>query len=869
MENYEDIDIKRILEIILSKKLLIVLILLFSILFGYAYSYYYKKPEYKSSVTILLVADENKTNKELTQTDLNINNGLISTYSSIAKSTNVVQKTIENLELNMSASSLQKKVDAKQIDSTQFLKISVTNANPELAKNIANELAQVFTQQIKEIYNLQNISIVDEAEVESTPCNVNHMKDIIMFAFAGLFLAMVSVVAIFMFDDTIKSEEDIEKNVKLKAIGTLPVDKEKNELIVKNNPKSQIVESIKTIRTNILYSTNKNAILVTSCKQDEGKTWVINNLAVTFAQTGKRVILVDANLREESNKNDIFEIDKGEGLSDFIKEISEDNLDNLQKSRNYIKETKIPNLHILQNGTIPPNPVELVSSRNMQKIIKLLKNMYDVVLIDGTSSIMVSDSIALSSMVDSTILIAENKKTKINDLKKVKKLIEDVHGNILGVILNKAQTQKGKYYGKKYGYYYGSDVEKQIQKIEEKQDTISLDEVIELAKEKIQMQLPEDEILEEKERNLEFENNNDTNDETNNEIEKIRQEILGEIDKIKNVFIEFKRKDKTKKQIINIHNSINNLKQIQENNNKKLIENQQDMYKKITEQQEDTNNDILEKILKIQELQNTKKQELMENIQNVDEKQSENNRKLMEQIQSVDERQNENNQKLIEQIKNVEENQNKNNQNLIEQIKNVEENQNENNQNLIEKIKNVEEKQNENNQNLIEKIKNVEEKQNENNQNLIEQIKNVEEKQNENNQKLIEQIQSVKENQKEVKMQEEENVKIFVEQFIQEINTLRSEIKELKDNQNVSRAELLEKIDNMKYEEKLNEINEKLQEKETKNNIISFETLKRKKSNKKVFNINEESIGFEDLQRLSNCIVDLNDEVTSLEAMSN
>ena len=815
MENYEDIDIKRILEIILSKKLLIVLILLFSILFGYAYSYYYKKPEYKSSVTILLVADENKTNKELTQTDLNINNGLISTYSSIAKSTNVVQKTIENLELNMSASSLQKKVDAKQIDSTQFLKISVTNANPELAKNIANELAQVFTQQIKEIYNLQNISIVDEAEVESTPCNVNHMKDIIMFAFAGLFLAMVSVVAIFMFDDTIKSEEDIEKNVKLKAIGTLPVDKEKNELIVKNNPKSQIVESIKTIRTNILYSTNKNAILVTSCKQDEGKTWVINNLAVTFAQTGKRVILVDANLREESNKNDIFEIDKGEGLSDFIKEISEDNLDNLQKSRNYIKETKIPNLHILQNGTIPPNPVELVSSRNMQKIIKLLKNMYDVVLIDGTSSIMVSDSIALSSMVDSTILIAENKKTKINDLKKVKKLIEDVHGNILGVILNKAQTQKGKYYGKKYGYYYGSDVEKQIQKIEEKQDTISLDEVIELAKEKIQMQLPEDEILEEKERNLEFENNNDTNDETNNEIEKIRQEILGEIDKIKNVFIEFKRKDKTKKQIINIHNSINNLKQIQENNNKKLIENQQDMYKKITEQQEDTNNDILEKILKIQELQNTKKQELMENIQNVDEKQSENNRKLMEQIQSVDERQNENNQKLIEQIKNVEENQNKNNQNLIEQIK------------------------------------------------------NVEEKQNENNQKLIEQIQSVKENQKEVKMQEEENVKIFVEQFIQEINTLRSEIKELKDNQNVSRAELLEKIDNMKYEEKLNEINEKLQEKETKNNIISFETLKRKKSNKKVFNINEESIGFEDLQRLSNCIVDLNDEVTSLEAMSN
>ena len=448
MENYENIDIKRILEIILSKKLIIVLILLCSIALGYVYSYYYKKPEYQSSVKILLVADESKNSKELTQTDVNINNGLISTYSSIVKSSNVIEKTITNLGLNISISSLQKSIEAKQVNSTQFLKISVTNQNPETAQKIANELAKVFTEQIKEIYNLQNISIVDEAEIPQTPCNVNHIKDLMIFGIAGIFVSMIIVMAIFIFDDTIKDEKDIERNVKLNSIGTLPVDKEKNELIVENNPKSQIVESIKTIRTNILYTTNKNAILVTSCKQNEGKSWVINNLAVTFAQTGKRVILVDANLREESDKNNIFKLEKGEGLSDFIKEISEDNLQNLEKSRKYIKETQIPNLHILQNGTIPPNPVELVSSKNMKRIIKLLKTMYDVVLIDGTSSIMVSDSIALSSMVDSTILVAENKKTKINDLKKVKKLIEDVNGNILGVILNRTQTQKGKYYGK-------------------------------------------------------------------------------------------------------------------------------------------------------------------------------------------------------------------------------------------------------------------------------------------------------------------------------------------------------------------------------------------------------------------------------------
>ena len=133
MENYEDIDIKRILEIMFSKKIFIILIILLSITLGYVYSYYYKQPEYQSSVTILLVADENKVEKELTQTDLSINSSLISTYSSIVKSTNVIQKTIDNLNLDMSASKLQKNIEAKQIDKTQFLKITVKDSNPETA----------------------------------------------------------------------------------------------------------------------------------------------------------------------------------------------------------------------------------------------------------------------------------------------------------------------------------------------------------------------------------------------------------------------------------------------------------------------------------------------------------------------------------------------------------------------------------------------------------------------------------------------------------------------------------------------------------------------------------------------------------------
>ena len=766
MENNGEINIKRIIEIFFSKKLIVILIILLSILLGYVYSYYYKKPEYKASSTILLVADENKSEKNLTQTDVNLNNGLISTYSSIIKSNSILQKTINDLNLNMSASDLEKCIEAKQVDNTQFLKISVTNQNPETAKNIANKLVQVFIGQIQEIYNLQNISVVDEAETEKNPCNINHTKDIIMFGFSGIFLSFAVVMTIYMFDDTIKGHKDIEKNVKLRVLGSLSSDKEDTDLIVTNNPKSPIVESIKTIRTNILYSTRKNSILFTSCKQNEGKSWVINNLAATFAQTGKRVILVDANLREENNKSQLFNVEKGEGLSDFIKEISDDQLENLQKTKKYIKETSIPNLYILQNGTIPPNPAELISSNNMRKIIDLLKNMYDIILIDGTSSILVADSIALSSMVDSTILVAENKKTKISDLIKVKKLIQDVNGNILGVILNRADIQGGKYYGKKYGYYYGYDSNQLGEKLEEKSKSISLDEIIDLAKEKIELQS-----------NVNIEDNNEIletetekNDTQNSDIKLLRQEILGEINKLKNVFVNFKRKDKYDRRINTLNDSINCMNSNMNDN----IGNMNNNINTINDNIGNMNNNI-----------NT----INDNIGNM----------------------NDNINTINDDIGNM----NNNINTINDDIGNMNNNINTINDNIGNMNNNID--------------------------TMNDDINN------------LKQILEVRENDNEL-----------VKKFMEEINELKNEIMELKENQDLNKNELMDRIEKLKDDK----MTEQIPTAKSLNNIISFESLRKKKANKKVFNIKEDTITFDDLQRLSSYTVELNDE-TSLLAMNN
>ena len=626
MENYGDIDLKRILKIIFSKKLIITLIILLSITLGYVYSFYYKKPEYQSSVKILLVADENKADKEITQSDLTINSSLISTYSNIAKSDSVIEKTIENLNLNTTVAELKKDVTAKQIDSTQFLKITVTNNNPETAKNIANELSKVFTEQIKKIYNIQNISIIDSAEAEKTPSNVNHAKDMIIAVVGGIFVSLIMVMCIYTFDDTAKDPKDIEENIKIRSIGTLPVNKNKEEIIVENDPKSNIVESIKTLRTNILYATNKKIILITSAKKQEGKTYITNNLAVAFAEAGKKTILVNSNLREESQNYKNFNIEKTEGLSDFIKEITNNKIANIENTEKYIKETKIPNLYILENGTLPPNPSELITSNNMKKVMETLNNMFDIVLIDSPSCLEVADSIALSSMVEGTILVAENRKTKISDLKKIKKLIEDVNGNIIGVITNKVDLQKGKYYGKKYQYYYSYGDKPEEKIIKDEQKIIPLSEVIKEAKEKL---FNQERLQKVKKENLKID-------------EKAKEQEKLEID----------TKDETQgkneieeKEILNT--KIDYLKEELEN----LKQNQKNTILDVLEKMNTDNTGLLEKLVKLENANaeisekinnnnNTELLEKLEKLENADaeisEKINTDNTKLLEKLEKLE-----------------------------------------------------------------------------------------------------------------------------------------------------------------------------------------------------------------------------------------
>ncbi len=226
--NMEEIDLKELFEIFWHKKIYIILIVLIFIVLGIIYSVGLVTPMYSSSTTLVLAGTASSTEEQSTNTittsDLSINSQLVSTYSELVKSNNILGQVISNLGINIDLEELRENVEVTSVEDTELIEITVTNENPEYAAKIANEIASVFEEKIaKEIYNINNVHIVDEAVVETEPSNVNHLKDIVIFAFIGLVISIMYALISNMLDTTIKTQEDIERGIKVPVLASIPM----------------------------------------------------------------------------------------------------------------------------------------------------------------------------------------------------------------------------------------------------------------------------------------------------------------------------------------------------------------------------------------------------------------------------------------------------------------------------------------------------------------------------------------------------------------------------------------------------------------------------------------------------------------------
>lgn len=209
-----------------------------------------------------------------------------------------------------------------------------------------------------------------------------------------------------------------------------------------DDPKSYYAEAFRTIKTNIKYSSadkHKKVLLVTSTEAGEGKSTISSNLALSLSQDNKKVIIIDGDLRKPSVHKQ-FRISGSVGLTELL--IGEESLEKIKHKIN-------PYLDAIASGHIPPNPAELLASEEMEKLINKLREEYDYVIIDTNPIGLVADAQILSSKVDGVILVARYEKTKKENLLSCKKMIDQVGGNTIGVVLNGIDEKRGKYY-----YYY-------------------------------------------------------------------------------------------------------------------------------------------------------------------------------------------------------------------------------------------------------------------------------------------------------------------------------------------------------------------------------------------------------------------------------
>jgi uncharacterized protein involved in exopolysaccharide biosynthesis/Mrp family chromosome partitioning ATPase len=386
---------------------------------------------------------------------------------------------------------LQKDIELFREKTAKYPDENLTLARFEREVELQTELYSELNSHYQEILiqesgMIEEVSIVTPALIPEHPINPPRTaSSLVIGLIMGLLIGVFFAIVMENLDTSIGTIEDVESYLELPVLGVIPYvsslkdmedTKEREEeadpqkdspIILFMNPKSQMVESYRSLRTNILFLNREkdvNLIMITSSSLQEGKTVNCINVAIALALGGYKTLLVEADLRRATIAK-VFGIDKSPGLTDVIlgsqgwqdvvKDINDIILSGFDMDT-LIKSPELTNLNIITSGTFPTNPTELINSKQMSKFINEIKEAYDFVIFDCTPILPVTDAVLLSQKVEGVIILYEVGKIARGVLKRSKSHMEGVKANILGVILNGVRPEYGpEYYEYHYQYYYG------------------------------------------------------------------------------------------------------------------------------------------------------------------------------------------------------------------------------------------------------------------------------------------------------------------------------------------------------------------------------------------------------------------------------
>ena len=333
---------------------------------------------------------------------------------------------------------------------------------------------------IKLISQSGKVQLLDSARKPKNPVTPNHRKDILQGLIFSIILSIVFILALEFFDNSVRTMKDIE-DLGLTVLGIIPAITSENgqvpnamqklfpkgrnnsrknlkrRLITREDPRSPVSEAYRSLRTSMLYTDidqETKSILVSSAGPGEGKTTTVANMAITYANLGKKTLLIDTDLRRPV-VHKIFNLDKDPGITDYL-------AGSVNDFNSLVKSTDINDLHAVTSGIIPPNPSELLGSDKMAKLVKNLEDEWDILLFDSPPLVAVTDATMISKEIDKIVIVVKVGQTDKRAFEHTIRALENVQAPLGGIVLN-AVTHKNSYgsyyYYYQYYHYYGSTKE--------------------------------------------------------------------------------------------------------------------------------------------------------------------------------------------------------------------------------------------------------------------------------------------------------------------------------------------------------------------------------------------------------------------------
>ncbi|HID07142.1 MAG TPA: polysaccharide biosynthesis tyrosine autokinase [Armatimonadetes bacterium] len=311
-------------------------------------------------------------------------------------------------------------------------------------------VARLQDAKIQEAAKLGDAHIADLASA-ARQLTVNRVRTLLFSAMLGLILGIGLAVLLEFLDTTIRSPEEVERLIGVKALALVPYIREERyqqDIVALMRSKSPPSEALRVLRSNLKFVSAGNTMkawMITSTHAREGKTLVSSALGIALAQGGQRVVLLDADLRHPGLHR-VFGLNNAVGLTSIL--VGDFDL------QQALQPTGVDNLELLASGPIPPNPAELLDSPRMQSLIEQLKNYADVVVIDTPPAGLVTDPMVLATHADGVLLVLEPGRVSREALKRIKDLMEMAHGRIVGAVMNKITPKSSYYYYYAYADYY-------------------------------------------------------------------------------------------------------------------------------------------------------------------------------------------------------------------------------------------------------------------------------------------------------------------------------------------------------------------------------------------------------------------------------